>query len=98
MRFYYWNDFPCGGLLTLSGKAESLKLWNYAILSVDAKYLTAKTAIVENNSQGDCTVNVGEKLNYSITNKGNINLYGSPTEIIEGVLNSSGQLIERGDL
>ncbi len=97
-NFYYWNDFPCGGKLTLNGKTESLKLWNFAILSVDAKYLIAKTAIVENNSQGDCIVNVSEKLNYSITNKGNINLYGSPTEIIDGVLSSSGQLIKKGDL
>ncbi len=92
-NFYYWNDFPCGGKLTLDGETESLKLWNFAILSVDAKYLIAKTAIVENNSQGDCTVNVSEKLTYSITNKGNICVYGDPSQIIEKETSSSGRLI-----
>ena len=81
--FYYWNNIPCGGKLTLSGKAETLKIWNFALMSVDAKSLTSKNAIVENSSAGDCEVNVLNKLEYSIKGKGNIHLYGTPLEIIE---------------
>jgi len=91
--FYYWNDFPCGGKLSLQGKVKELKLWNTAILSIDAKNLVSQTALVENNSQGDCSINVSEKLTYSITNKGNIYVYGNPSQIIEKETSSSGQLI-----
>jgi hypothetical protein len=91
--FYYWNDFPCGGKLTLKGISKRLKLWNFAILSVDAQKLITKEALVENHSQGNCTVNVADKLTYSIYNSGNIILYGNPKEIIENELESSGNLI-----
>ena len=93
-RFYYWNNFPTGGKVTLSGKTESLNIWNYAIMSVDAKNLISKDAIVENSSQGDCEVNVIRKLEYSISEKGNIHLYGGPSEIILKDLTSSGKLIQ----
>ncbi len=91
--FYYWNNFPCGGKLTLSGNTEILKLWNYAIMSVDAKNLDAKYALVENSSEGNCEITVTDKLEYSIHGDGDIHLYGSPPEIIEIQLTSSGQLI-----
>ncbi len=92
--FYYWNNFPTGGKLTLSGKTEVLKIWNFAIMSVDAKNLTSKYAIVENSSKGDCEVTVLNKLEYKISGEGNIQLYGEPSEIIENGLFSSGRLIE----
>ena len=91
--FYYWNNFPCGGKLTLKGKAHHIKLWNYAILTIDAQELTTQEALVENNSQGDCTVNVSEELVYSITNSGNINLYGNPNRVIKNEISSSGRLV-----
>jgi len=91
--FYYWNNFPCGGKLTLSGQVNKLKIWNYAILTVDAKSLIAKHAIVENNAQTDCTVNVTESINYSIRNSGNIHLFGKPNSIVKEEVNSSGKLI-----
>jgi hypothetical protein len=93
-RFYYWNNFPTGGKLTLSGKTEILNIWNYAIMSVDAKNLISKHAIVENSSQGDCEVTVINKLEYRINEKGNIHAYGEPTEIISNGLFSSGRLIQ----
>ncbi len=92
--FCYWNNFPCGGKLTLSGTVENLTLWNFAIMYVDAKNLIAKNALVENNSEGDCEVTVTNKLEYSIKGTGNIHLYGSPLEIIKIDLTSSGQLIQ----
>tara|TARA_B100001173_G_scaffold46805_1_gene37528 strand:- start:60 stop:770 length:711 start_codon:yes stop_codon:yes gene_type:complete len=92
--FFYWNNFPSGGKVTLSGKTEMLKIWNFAIMSVDAKDLTTKHAIIENNSQGDCEVTVLNKLEYSINEKGNIHLYGNPSEIISNNLISSGRLIQ----
>lgn len=79
--FYYWNNFQCGGKLTLSGKTQTLKLWNFAVLVVDAGDLIADYAIVENSSKGDCIVNVKDRLDYAIKGDGNINLYGSPSEI-----------------
>ena len=92
--FYYWNFFPTGGKLTLSGKTEILKIWNFAIMSVDAKELTSKYAIIENSSKGDCQVTVLNKLEYSINGEGNIHLYGAPLEIIANNLSSSGRLIQ----
>lgn len=92
--FYYWNNFPCGGRLTLRGNVEELKIWNFAIMSVDAKDLTANYAIVENSSKGDIWVNVIEKFEYSIKGTGDIHLLGNPPLIIENEKMSSGKLIE----
>ena len=92
--FYYWNNFPTGGKLTLSGKTEILKIWNFDLMSVDAKNLTSKYAIVENSSKGDCAVTVLNKLEYKISGEGNIQLYGEPSEIIETGLFSTGRLIQ----
>jgi len=92
--FYYWNDFPCGGKLTLSGETDELKIWNFALMSVNARNLTAKYAFIENSSKGDCEVNVVDRLEYSIRGIGDIHLYGSPSEIIKNQLSSSGRLIQ----
>lgn len=90
---YYWNDFPCGGKLKLYGKTENLKIWNFAVMSVDAKDLFSNSAIVENNAKGDCIVNVTKRIEYSITGIGNIQLYGSPSEVVEKHVVSNGKLI-----
>mgnify|MGYP006121097805 CR=1 FL=1 len=92
--FYYWNSFPSGGKLSLSGKTEILKIWNFAIMSVDAKALIAKKAIIVNRSKGDCETTVLNKLEYSINGEGNIQLYGNPLDIINNGISSSGKLIQ----
>jgi predicted PilT family ATPase len=92
--FYYWDNKPCGGNLTLSGFCDNLKIWNYAIMSVDAQNLVVSNAIVVNDSQGDCRLNVTNKLEYSIDGTGDIYLYSSPTEIILNRITSSGRLIQ----
>lgn len=76
--FYYWNNFQCGGKLTLSGNVNFLKIWNFAAVSVNAKTLFAKEAIIENSSLGDCEIHVSEKLDYLIRGIGNIYLLGNP--------------------
>ncbi len=91
--FYYWNDHPCGGRLTLTGEVNRLNIWNFALVSVDAKNLTANYANVENSSKGNCEITVLNRLIYSITGEGNICLYGNPEEIIEQELTSSGRLM-----
>ncbi|MBN2274446.1 MAG: DUF2807 domain-containing protein [Bacteroidales bacterium] len=91
--FYFWNNFPCGGRLTLEGKTQSLRLWNYVIMSVDAINLITSHAFVENHSKGDCFVNVTGQLQYSIHGTGNIVLYGNPDEIVLLEKTSSGELI-----
>lgn len=91
--FYYWNNFPCGGKLILSGSTNELKIWNTAILSVDAKSLTANYAIVENSSKGLCEVNVINKLEYSLLGDGNIDLYGNPPIKNEIAKTGKGELV-----
>ncbi|MBL4708061.1 MAG: DUF2807 domain-containing protein [Flavobacteriales bacterium] len=92
--FFYWNNFPTGGKLTLSGTTKELKIWNTAIMSVDAKNLVAEYALIENESKGICEVNVTNKLEYKITGKGDIHLYGNPPEIIQNEVSSTGKLIQ----
>lgn len=92
-NFYYWNNFPTGGKLVLSGMADKVSIWNYAIMSVDAKNLVSKMADVENSSNGDCEIQVLNSLKYSIKGFGNIHLYGNPAELIEMEHASSGKLI-----
>jgi hypothetical protein len=91
--FYYWNDFPCGGKLTLKGNTRELKLWNFALMSVDAANLTTDYALIDNYSQGDCRAFVKDILEYSIHGKGNIYLYGEPNQIIAKEITDSGKLI-----
>ncbi len=92
--FYYWNNFPCGGIVTLHGQTDELKIWNTAIMTVDAGDLTTPFALVENDSKGDCTVNVSGYLRYGITSQGNIQLYGNPSTIEEIDHTGSGDLIK----
>jgi len=93
-QFYYWNDFPCGGKLTLSGKTDELSILNVAIMTVDAQNLIVNNASIDNRSRGDCLITVLNKLEYSITGAGNIHLYGSPHEIVKLQETSSGRLIQ----
>lgn len=92
--FYYWNATPCGGKITLFGKTNNLKIWNQAIMTVDAKKLTTSYALVENGAKTDCLINVTDKLEYGVYGKGNIYLYGQPTEIIKINTTSTGVLIQ----
>ena len=91
---YYWNNFPCGGKLTLSGRTRELKLWNTAIMTVDASALACDYALVENDSKGDCTINVRNRLEYRISGEGNIILIGNAVALDQGS-NSSGKLIRK---
>lgn len=81
--FYYWNSYPCGGTLTLHGDCNWLKVWNVAIVDVQASDLNARQAEISNNSKGDCIINVSEYLKYTIPGEGNIEVFGQPTDIIE---------------
>ena len=91
--FYFWNNFPCGGKITLTGNTRSLRIWNFVIMAVDASSLAADHALIENHSVGDCKVLVKDMLEYSIYGKGNIYLYGNPNQIILKEKTSSGELI-----
>jgi hypothetical protein len=93
-KFYYWNNFQCGGKVVLRGSATYMELNLFALVSVDGRDLATHYAIIENNSKGDCEVDVSEQLEYSIRGRGNIYLHGSPVEIILDEQTSSGRLIE----
>jgi hypothetical protein len=92
--FYFWNNFPCGGKVILKGDTYELKVWNYALMAVEATDLVSQVATIENNSKGDCKIQCLSKLTYSILGSGNIYLTGNPPEIIKIEESSTGQLIQ----
>lgn len=75
---YYWNNFPCGGKLTLSGTCTYLKIWNFALMQVDATQLITQHALIENSSKGSCSAYVIQSLNYAIKGEGDILLFSNP--------------------
>lgn len=89
--FYYWNNFPCGGKLSLRGKVDFLKVWNFALMQVDATNCLAKQVLVENSSKGDCSFRAIEQIDYSIHGEGNVNCYGQPAKVIATKLDGKGQ-------
>lgn len=93
--FYYWNNFPCGGKINLSGQVNSLKLWNVALMTVDAKELTSQTAIVENSSKGDCKLTCLQELTCALKGEGNIYLRGNPVNVTITEQSSTGKLLKQ---
>jgi Putative auto-transporter adhesin, head GIN domain len=93
--FYYWNNFPCGGKLQLSGTCSELKLWNVALMQIDAETLYSTNALVFNASKGDCKINCSQKLVYKITGSGNIYVSGKPTTVEKIEESATGKLILR---
>lgn len=91
--FYFWNNYPCGGKLNLWGKTDQLKVWSSAIYTVDAQNLLAKYALIENNSKGNCMVQVTEALEYKIKGEGNLFVFGSPSLIVEREHSGTGQFL-----
>lgn len=91
---FYWNNFPCGGKLELSGSCTHLKIWNFALMQIDALDLDAENALVENSSKGDCKVWVEKEMEYGIFGEGNIYLKGSPALVPKDVTEEGkGELI-----
>lgn len=91
--FYYWNNFPCGGKITLTGNTNVLKIWNVALMAVDASALHTNTALIENASKGDCRIFSTQSLTYKLSGEGDLYLKGNPPEIIKLEESSSGTLI-----
>ncbi|TNE54555.1 MAG: DUF2807 domain-containing protein [Bacteroidetes bacterium] len=91
--FYYWNNFPCGGVLELQGNCSLLSIWNYALMQVQAEQLNCATALIQNSSKGDCHIRASEAIKYHIFGEGNIHLYGNPGTIIQEANSGKGELI-----
>ena len=91
--FYYWNNFPCGGSVTLQGTCHKLKLWNYALMQIDSRQLETKITEVENTSKGDIHVWCTDSLMYKINGTGNIYLRGNPTYLLNHSGSGSGKLL-----
>ncbi len=91
--FYFWNNFPCGGKVKLQGNVNMLKLWNVALMEVDASNLAATDAFVENSSKADCILKCQQNLSYSIKGEGNIRVKGTPGTITNFGETSIGKLI-----
>lgn len=91
--FFYWNNFPCGGKIVLSGTCNELKMWNVALMSVDAKSLISNIAMIDNASKGSCHITCLQKLTYRIAGEGDIYLSGNPPEVNKIETSSTGELI-----
>ena len=91
--FYFWNNFPCGGKLNLKGSCQELKLWNYALMQIDATSLICGNARVENSSKGDIRFQCNDSLFYKIKGEGNLHLYGFPPNIYNLGSDGLGNLI-----
>ncbi len=92
--FLYWNNYQCGGKLTLRGKTKNLIVYSFALMSVNARELRTDYALIENNSKGDCQVFVTDMIEYSIRGVGNIYLQGNTNEIVANEQTSTGRLIQ----
>jgi len=90
---FYWNNFPCSGTIKFSGKTEELKIWNTALMQVDASRLVSNYVLVDNNSGEDCRVHANQYLDYNITGAGNIYVSGNPAVIASENLTGTGELI-----
>lgn len=93
--FYYWNN-PNGSHLNLTGRTDELKIWNAGLGSVDATQLTADYILIDNGSQSDCKVRCVQRLEYSLTNTGNIIYFGNPADIVPNLTSGTGELL-KGD-
>ena len=91
--FYYWNNFPCGGKIKLAGTAQSLKVWNVALMAVDAENLVTQVALIENRSKGDCKVNCQKQLTCKINGEGSVYVRGQPKSIDLKEKSGGGELI-----
>ena len=92
--FYYWNNHPCGGRIHLRGRSQQLKIWNYAIMAVDASDCESAYVLVENYSKGNVRVWATDKFEYRLSGSGNIELKGNPTIISEiDAADGAGKLI-----
>lgn len=89
-KFYFWNNFPCGGKLNIEGTANELNLWNYALMAVDARNLVSEIASLENHSKGDINASIHNSVNYSIYGSGNIILHQQPLQVIVGEQSGTG--------
>jgi hypothetical protein len=81
--FYYWNSHPCGGEIKVRGTTDELKIWNFAIMKVDASACRTRYAWVENSSKADVLVDVQEQIDFAIGGKGNIYVKGNPEKVVE---------------
>ena len=79
--FYCWNNLPCGGKITLNGQVDQLKIWNYALMQIDATELHSPYAYLENYSKGDISARIDQQLTYKIAGEGNIRVQGVPATI-----------------
>lgn len=70
--FYYWNNHPCGGKLTLSGNCDYIQLWNTALLQIEASEFHCQNGLIHNNAKADIHAWVEHDVECSIKGKGNI--------------------------
>jgi len=91
--FFFWNNAPTGGRITLTGQCYAMKLWTTALVKVDASDVQAEYGILENESKADCSIRAITLFEYSIKDEGDVHIYGSPTQTNLIDHSGSGELI-----
>ena len=92
-QFQFTTGSDNSGYYSFRGKTGYSKLWARGSSIIDASGLDAIHCNIYNNSIGDCTVSVTEKLEARLNTMGNVNYYGNPQEIQLLEESGSGRLI-----
>jgi hypothetical protein len=92
--FYYWDYSLSGGRIRLEGNTDVLKIWNFSLMTIDARNLNSENVICENHARSNCYIRSSRQLYYSIFGQGDIYYSGDPDEIIRGEITSTGRLIK----
>ncbi len=90
---YYWNGGFNGGKVIFRGKANTLKLWNVSLGSVDASALITNDVYVKTSAKTDCYVYASNSIVAEIENSGNVYYKGHPSSTRYDKHTGSGLLI-----
>ena len=92
--FQYATGSDNSGFYTFSGRAESAHFWPRGSSQIDASMLITKRCNVYNNSIGNCSVYVEERLEARLNTLGNVIYYGDPAEVVLVEESGEGKLIQ----
>ena len=91
--FYFWNNSSCGGEIIIAGSCHQLSFWSTNLIRINALDFQSNNVFIHSRSMNDIFINVHEKLECTILNKGNVYYLGSPEEIVLNVI-GTGRLIK----
>lgn len=91
--FKFTTGSDNSGFYRFSGTARAAQLWLRGSSIIHAAALISEQCNVNNNSIGNCTVNVANYLEVRLSSSGNIFYHGNPGEIVVKEESDNGKLI-----